>query len=338
MPCSASARPQLGLDAPSQSVEVGDDAPADRVDRLERGAPVGQRVGQAGVDLIVQPGDADHEELVEVRREDRANFTRSSSGIPSSTASCRTRSLKSIHDNSRLKYSSGVSRSDGGSAAGGAAGISRIGSWLRALVCSVVLMTRPLTVERRRCRDVNAMFPGSDARPRRIRDVRANPLRSSERHSSRNRSNSSARRARRCVASDLQPAPSIRGQRRRGECGVEVVGVAGRAARVQRRQLAPALDQREHARQRDVAVVDLAKQVLELAALASRRWLRSRRSSSPRSARGCSAAAWRRCACRAAHRPARGPEPSERTTAARPGARPRSARRCRRALRRDRAA
>ena len=37
-----------------------------------------------------------------------ANFTRSSSGWPASSASCRTRSLKSSHDSSRLKYSSWV--------------------------------------------------------------------------------------------------------------------------------------------------------------------------------------------------------------------------------------
>ena len=49
-------------------------ARADRVERLARRAPVLQRRLDAGVDLVVQAGDADHEELVEVRRVDRAEL------------------------------------------------------------------------------------------------------------------------------------------------------------------------------------------------------------------------------------------------------------------------
>ena len=51
-------------------------APSTRitVDRLARRAPVLQRRLDPRVDLVVQPGDADHEELVEVRGRDRAEL------------------------------------------------------------------------------------------------------------------------------------------------------------------------------------------------------------------------------------------------------------------------
>ena len=61
---------QVALDAACLAVGQLDDPLAELVDDLRRRAPVGARVAEAGVDLVVQAGDADHEELVEVRRED----------------------------------------------------------------------------------------------------------------------------------------------------------------------------------------------------------------------------------------------------------------------------
>src|SRR5204863_6312258 len=43
----------------------------DSVDRLRRGQTVGAAGADPGLDLVVQTGDAHHEELVEVRRPDR---------------------------------------------------------------------------------------------------------------------------------------------------------------------------------------------------------------------------------------------------------------------------
>ena len=47
---------------------------AQHIDRLARIEPGAEFVGHAGLDLIVQPGDADHEELVEIRSEDRGEL------------------------------------------------------------------------------------------------------------------------------------------------------------------------------------------------------------------------------------------------------------------------
>ena len=60
-------RPQLALEQAALAVEVVADHAADLVERLRRPAPVLQRLVDPGLDLVVQAGDADHEELVEVR-------------------------------------------------------------------------------------------------------------------------------------------------------------------------------------------------------------------------------------------------------------------------------
>ena len=65
---------QLGAQAARLALEVAQDPLADRVEHLRRRAPVGARLGDARVDLVVHAGDADHEELVEVRRVDRGEL------------------------------------------------------------------------------------------------------------------------------------------------------------------------------------------------------------------------------------------------------------------------
>ena len=77
---------------------------ADRLDRLARRAPVLQRLLDAGVDLVVQAGDADHEELVEVGRDDRAELHAAPAAGRAGPRRARARaSLNSSHDSSRLK-------------------------------------------------------------------------------------------------------------------------------------------------------------------------------------------------------------------------------------------
>ena len=106
IPCSASAGRR------SSSCRRATGAPCARatVSRIASSvslgaAPVLERRLDARVDLVVQAGDADHEELVEVVRVDGARTSRrSSSGTRGSSASSSTRSLNSSHESSRLKY------------------------------------------------------------------------------------------------------------------------------------------------------------------------------------------------------------------------------------------
>ena len=75
MPCSASAGRSVAAKQCGLAVAELDRALADRVDRLARACGRrGQRLVEPGVDLVVQAGDADHEELVEVGGEDRAEL------------------------------------------------------------------------------------------------------------------------------------------------------------------------------------------------------------------------------------------------------------------------
>ena len=103
MPCSASAGRRLVVEAARWRSHELDDPLAERVDHLRRRAAVGARVAEAGVDLVVQAGDADHEELVEVRREDRRELQPLEQRLVGSSASCSTRSLNDSHESSRLK-------------------------------------------------------------------------------------------------------------------------------------------------------------------------------------------------------------------------------------------
>ena len=61
-----------------------------------RRAPVRQPRAHTGLDLVLQAGDADHEELVEVRGVDRAELHALQQGPVVSSTSCRTRSLKML--------------------------------------------------------------------------------------------------------------------------------------------------------------------------------------------------------------------------------------------------
>ncbi len=64
-------RAQPPVEGARLAVAQVDDPLAQLVDHLRRRPAVRARVAEAGVDLVVQAGDADHEELVEVRAEDR---------------------------------------------------------------------------------------------------------------------------------------------------------------------------------------------------------------------------------------------------------------------------
>ncbi len=65
---------QLAFEAVGQAAAEREHALADQRDRLRGRATVLAGILDAGVDLIVQPGDAHHVELVEVRRVDRAEL------------------------------------------------------------------------------------------------------------------------------------------------------------------------------------------------------------------------------------------------------------------------
>ena len=67
--------PQLVVEARASGARVcSRTARADRRDRLRRAAAVLARLVDARVDLVLQAGDADHEELVQVARVDRAEL------------------------------------------------------------------------------------------------------------------------------------------------------------------------------------------------------------------------------------------------------------------------
>ena len=93
--CGCRARSSAGRRSRSQAARPGapcarahDARGSRRASRRGRAAVLQRRL-DAGVDLVVQAGDADHEELVEVvRGRSRENFSRSSSGTSASSASC----------------------------------------------------------------------------------------------------------------------------------------------------------------------------------------------------------------------------------------------------------
>ena len=88
-------------------------------------AAVLARASMPGVDLVLQAGDADHEELVEVAasRSRRTSAARAA-GPRRPRRAASTRSLNCSHDSSRLKYSAGSARSTGAAAA--------LGCWSRS--------------------------------------------------------------------------------------------------------------------------------------------------------------------------------------------------------------
>ena len=65
------ARPEVFGEGPDRERRVPFDDLADHPELLVRGQPVGAAFRDRGLDLLVQPRDPDHEELVEVRVEDR---------------------------------------------------------------------------------------------------------------------------------------------------------------------------------------------------------------------------------------------------------------------------
>ena len=74
--------------------------------------PSTERIGMAGLGLTHQAADANHEELVEVRREDGAELDALEQRHLASAASSSTRALKSSHESSRFsRRSAGRARS-----------------------------------------------------------------------------------------------------------------------------------------------------------------------------------------------------------------------------------
>ena len=103
IPCSSSA----GRSSPSkQRVEAAVELQhpgLDRVDLLAGAKPVGPAGVDPGVELVEEPGDPDHEELVEVGGVDRAEPHPLQQRHLGSSASSSTRWLKSSQESSRLK-------------------------------------------------------------------------------------------------------------------------------------------------------------------------------------------------------------------------------------------
>jgi hypothetical protein len=84
---------------------------ADAAEGFVRGEAVAAGRDGAELDLLLQAGDADLEELVEVAAETmQRKRRRSSSGTRSSAAWPRTRRLKASRDSSRLRKCSGGKR------------------------------------------------------------------------------------------------------------------------------------------------------------------------------------------------------------------------------------
>jgi hypothetical protein len=72
---------------------------------LGRSQPVGRRLGDVARELLLEPGHAQHEELVRFEATMARNLSRSTSGTVASRASSSTRSLNPSHDSSRLMNS-----------------------------------------------------------------------------------------------------------------------------------------------------------------------------------------------------------------------------------------
>lgn len=70
---------------------------------LAGGKTIGHALPPFRLDLLLEAGDADFEELIQVGMGDPENFTRSSNGTAASNASSKTRWLNSSHESSRLK-------------------------------------------------------------------------------------------------------------------------------------------------------------------------------------------------------------------------------------------
>ena len=98
---------QLGSDLLEEhpGVRLGDGLAArgDAGQLLAGGKAVGAADGEPGLVAALQPGDAHHVELVEVRREDREELGPLQQRLAGSSARASTRALKSSQDSSRLR-------------------------------------------------------------------------------------------------------------------------------------------------------------------------------------------------------------------------------------------
>ena len=267
-----------------------------------------------------------------------ANFARSSSGCAASSASCSTRSLKSTQESSRLKESSASARSSDSRGAGN--GSSAVG---RNRAASASLSGGWFTRARRRGpARPGRRAPPAGRRPCSVRAPRRRARASADGGVGEDHAGTRLGRRlgalgdrvlqARAEALALQVAPERDGSGRRAGRGAPAGRPRARSARARppragasrrapdrgraRRRRAGAArpasasrssgDERLDARELDVAVVDLAEQVLQLLrALA--RGLRVRAEARlGRRPRGRSAAAWPRSACRAARSRAAG--------------------------------
>ena len=103
IPCSSSAGRSIAAEAGVEAVVELQHPRLDRVDLLARGEAVGAAGVDPGVELVEEAGDPDHEELVEVGGVDAAEAEPLQQRHLGSSASSRTRWLKSSQESSRLK-------------------------------------------------------------------------------------------------------------------------------------------------------------------------------------------------------------------------------------------
>ncbi len=73
-PAFGQGRAQLGFDDAADALALLEDAIADRIEGLRREHPVGGAGGRARLDLVLEVGHADHEDLVEVGLPDRCEL------------------------------------------------------------------------------------------------------------------------------------------------------------------------------------------------------------------------------------------------------------------------
>ena len=103
-PLLVERRPELVGEEPLDAGGGRRDPAPDLGELLLGPHPVRGRGDDPRLDLLQQTGDPDLEELVEVLRTDREELHPRQDRPPSSSASARTRSLKSSQDSSRLRY------------------------------------------------------------------------------------------------------------------------------------------------------------------------------------------------------------------------------------------
>ena len=104
IPCSSSAGRSVAVEAARAGGRSSSSTRAWIASICSLGAqPVGAAGVDPGVELVEEPGDPDHEELVEVGGVDRAEAEPLQQRHLGSSASSSTRWLKSSQESSRLK-------------------------------------------------------------------------------------------------------------------------------------------------------------------------------------------------------------------------------------------